>query len=254
MSYNKKYINNLLNQNARFDGRGPVEFREVKVEYDVIETAMGSAKVNIGKTQVIAGIKLTPVEPYSDSPDEGTLMVNVELIPLSGEDYEMGPPKFKAIELARVVDRGIREGKAIDTKKLVLKNGKVWQVSIDIVSINDSGNLMDACGLAAIAAIKNCRFPVINGDDIDFDAKSDIGLPINVEPVPVTVVRIGNYYITDPTKEEEEALDDRLTVGILPDQKICSVQKGGNSSITLDDIDKMFDIAIMKSEELRKAL
>ena len=82
-------------------------------------------------------------EPYPDSQDKGNLMVTAEFLPLSSPRIELGPPQFDSIELARVIDRGIRESKFIELEKLCIKEGeKVWTVFIDIYSINDDGNLL----------------------------------------------------------------------------------------------------------------
>ena len=150
-------IAELAKQDKRLDGRAMTEYRQpIAIETEISWTAEGSAKVQIGNTTVMAGVKLSLEKPYNDTPEEGGIMVNVELLPLSHPDYEPGPPGIKAIELARVIDRGIREAKAIDMKKLCIKPGeKAWFVTIDIITINDDGNLFDAAGLAALAALKS---------------------------------------------------------------------------------------------------
>ena len=105
----KNHIVKGLNKGVRLDGRKTEDYREVELEYGVSKTAEGSAKVKIGDTEVIAGAKLLVGTPYPDAPDTGTLMVNAELLPLSSPRFESGPPSIEAIELARVVDRGIRK-------------------------------------------------------------------------------------------------------------------------------------------------
>ena len=78
----------------------------------------------------------------------------MELIPLASPDFESGPPREKAIELARVVDRGIRESETIDMAKLcITPEEKVWIVFIDVHVLDYDGNLFDACSLAASAAL-----------------------------------------------------------------------------------------------------
>jgi len=90
----------------------------------------------MGKTEVIAGVKMQIGEPYADSPDKGNLMVSGDLLPLASPRYEQGPPKFPAIELPRLVDRAIRASEIIDFTKLVVEKGeKVWTVIIDIYPI-----------------------------------------------------------------------------------------------------------------------
>lgn len=255
MSEMKQYLINALDQGIRFDGRKPTEYRKVSVEYGISETADGSARVKIGDTEVLAGVKMEIGKPYPDTPDEGALMVGAELIPMANPDFEAGPPSIQAIELARVVDRGIREAKAIDTKKLCVKEGeKVWTVSIDIIPINDAGNLLDAAGLAALAALKDAKFPEFDGESIDHRAHTNKKLPIVKEPIPITVLKVGNHFIVDPVSEEEKSYDARLTVASISDDVICALQKGGDSPITIEDVDKMVDIALDKAKEMRKAL
>ena len=106
----KKHIALLLDSQKRLDGRKPLDYRKpVKVEYGFTKTAEGSAKVTIGETEVLCGVKVEIGKPYPDRPDEGTIICGAELIPMSSPEFESGPPGIQAIELARVVDRGIRE-------------------------------------------------------------------------------------------------------------------------------------------------
>ena len=161
-------IKKYLSEGKRFDDRKPEDFREIIIETGVSKNAEGSARVKIGKTEVIVGVKMDIGVPYSDSPDKGNMMVTAELLPLSSPRFENGPPKFPAIELARVIDRGIRESKFIELDKLCIKKGeKVWTVFIDIYSINDDGNLLDAAGIGAISALKNAKMT-------KYDEKKDI--------------------------------------------------------------------------------
>ena len=114
----KNRIKEYLRKGKRFDGRKPEEFREISIETGVSKNAEGSARVKIGKTEVLVGVKMAVAEPYPDSPNKGNLMVTAELIPLSSPRFENGPPRFNAIELGRVTDRGIRESKFIELEKL----------------------------------------------------------------------------------------------------------------------------------------
>ncbi|MBW2984396.1 exosome complex protein Rrp42 [Candidatus Woesearchaeota archaeon] len=252
----KEHVIKLLKADTRLDGRKPLEFRKpVTVEYGVSKTAEGSAKVKIGGTEVIVGVKLEIMEPYPDTPDKGTIMVGAELLPLSNPEFESGPPGIQAIELARVVDRGIRESKALDFKKLCIKEGeKIWCVVIDICSINDEGNLLDASALAALAALKDARFPKFDGDKVDYAEKTDEKLPLSREPLPVTVIKIGDNFIVDPLTDEEKVIEARLTVASTKEGNLCAMQKGGDAPLTTDEISKMVDIAVDKAKELRGAL
>jgi len=249
----KKHLINSLKKGVRHDGRKLDEFRKVEVEYGVSDSAEGSARVKIGETEVIAGVKLGIEKPYPDRPDEGMLMVGAELLPLASPEFETGPPSIDSIELARVIDRGVREAKAIDAKDLVIEKGeKVWAVFIDICTINDAGNLFDASGLAVLAALKDAKFPEYDGVELNYKKHTKESLPLSKFPLPVTVLKIGDIILVDPTTEEEKAFDARITV--TTDNDICAMQKGGDSPLTIEAIKTMVDLAIKKSKDLGKKL
>jgi len=254
----KKHILELLSKDTRFDGRKLLEYRKpLKVDYNISINAEGSAQVTLGETVVMAGVKLAVEKPYPDTPDAGLLMVNAELTPLANPDFVLGPPDIDAIELARLVDRGIRESKIIDMKALCLEKGeKAWSVMIDIIPINDAGNLFDTAVLAALAALKVTKFPKLVDDVPDYKQKTNKALPIDdkKETLSVTVFKIGKNFIIDPTIEEASIADARLTVATMADNTLCALQKGGEHTLTAEDIAKMVDIGIEKGAELRKAL
>lgn len=255
----KDHIAKLLEKNEREDGRALDEYRQpIEIEYGVsAKSAEGSAKVKIGDTEVVAGVKIDTGEPYPDSPDEGTIMVNAELIPLSSPEFESGPPSIDSIEISRVVDRGIRESHTIDFKKLCIKKGeKIWMVFIDIYPLNDAGNLFDACALAALAALKDAKFPTYDKtkDVVDFTKKTTKALPLTDTPISITVGKVNDKFIIDPTNEEEKALDARLTLAINEKDEICAAQKGGETPLTVEEIGQVADLVIKKSKELRKLL
>ena len=229
----------------RFDSRKPLEYRKISVENDTTINAEGSATVKIGDTEVIAGVKMEVGTPYPDKPDAGTIIVAAEFLPMSNPDFDPGPPGIAAVELSRVVDRAIRESNAIDFKKLCIKKGELcWLVLIDICIINDDGNLFDACSYSAIAALRNARFPKLKDDKPDYKNLSKEKLKLESLPISITVYRFGNKFLIDPVIEEQEAADARLTVGSMDNGMLCSLQKGGESPLTVDEIDKMIEIGV----------
>lgn len=255
MNQIKQHMLKFLAKGIRFDGRKTDEYRKIEVETGKLSTAEGSARVKIGDSEVIAGVKLQIEKPFSDRPDEGMLMVNAELLPLSNPDFEPGPPSSFAIELARVTDRGIRESEAIDLKQLCIEPGeKVWGVMVDICTINADGNLFDAASLAAMLAIKDAKFPALEDGQVNYKEKTDKPLPFNKFPLGVTVSKVGEHLIIDPTFEEESAVDARLTVVSTEDGRLCALQKGGEQGLKVEEIKEMIDLALLKVQELRKYL
>jgi exosome complex component RRP42 len=155
-----RQIEQLIEKGKRLDDRGLLDTREIKIEQGLIEKAEGSARVFLGKTEVLVGVKVGLGEPFPDTPNEGVLTVNAELVPVASPHFEPGPPDENSIELARVVDRGIRESKCIDNEKLCIEPGKkVFVVFVDIYVLNHDGNLIDASAIAAMAALLNTKMP-----------------------------------------------------------------------------------------------
>ncbi|HLC81382.1 MAG TPA: exosome complex protein Rrp42 [Candidatus Nanoarchaeia archaeon] len=258
MVTNVKAVKELALLDKRLDLRPFTEYRQpIQIETDLSWTAEGSAKVTIGKTVVMAGVKLSLEKPYNDTSDQGGIMINAELLPLSSSEYEPGPPGIKAVELARVTDRGIREAKAIDLKALCIVPGeRAWFVTVDIISINDDGNLFDAANLATLAALKVARFPQVDPKTwaIDYKQKTAKYLPLIKEPVSVTIYKIKGKLLVDPLIEEEKSAEARLTVSIDKNSTISALQKGGEGTLTLTEVDTIIDLAIEKAKELRAVL
>jgi exosome complex component RRP42 len=252
----QRQIAQLIAKGKRLDGRGLNDYRDIKVEQGIIEKAEGSARVLLGKTEVMVGVKIEIGEPYPDTPSEGVLTVNAELVPLASPTFEPGPPDENAIELARVVDRGIRESKAIDLEKLcILPGKKVFVLFVDIYVLNHDGNLIDASALAAMAALMNTK--VFNYELKDGEVKIKPGftpLPIRRHPIAVTFAKINDKLVVDPWLEEEQLMDARLTITTDDDGNICAVQKGGSGYFTLRQILEAAQIAREKASEIRKKL
>jgi len=120
----------LLDQGKRVDGRALDEPREISIETNAVPKANGSAKVRLGDTEVLCGVKIQPDRPFPDMGDKGIFICTAELLPLSHPSVETGPPQPHVIELARVVDRGIRESHMIDVSQLVIEKDKSVVVSI----------------------------------------------------------------------------------------------------------------------------
>ncbi len=253
-----QYLLDLLARNQRADGRAFDQFRPISITYNVAPKAEGSVRLKMGKTEVIVGVKLGLGTPFADRPDEGVLIVNAELSPLASPHFELGPPREDAIEIARVVDRGIRESHAVDLAKLcITPKEKVWNINIDLYILNHDGNLIDACGLAALAALATSTLPKLTKDNtIDFeDYENRAGpLPLMALPLPVTLSKIGGKLLIDPTLEEEEAAKARLTVASTADGRLCAMQKGGTEPFSEAEVDQAFALAVQKAAELRTHL
>lgn len=256
----KRRIVDYLSQGKRFDGRKPFEFRNITIETGISNKAEGSARVKIGNTEVLVGVKLDLMTPFGDSPESGVLMVTTELSPMASEKFERGPPSIEAVGISRIVDRGIRESEVIQMDKLCVTPGeKVWAVLIDIYPVNDAGNLIDASALAAMAALKTAVFPEIEKVGEKFKVKygefTKKNLPLSEEyPLTLTFHKIGKSFVLDPTTEEEEASEAKLSMSLSvskKDEHIHAMQKDGVAVISNEEVDLMMEEA---SKEVRKLI
>lgn len=244
------YIKELIAKNMREDGRGMLDYRNIEVATDVIEHAEGSAQVDLGATRVLVGAKMQVEEPMKDTPKQGNLMVSAELLPLAHAEFESGPPSPASIELARVVDRGIRSAECIDLDSLFIEEGKVWSVFIDIYVLNYNGNLFDAGALAAMAALANTRMPKYEDDKAVYEERKT-PLKINNIALSSTFGKIDRTLLLDTDIHEENAASARLTIG-TDGKRVRAMQKGLGGSLTVRDVESLADVALEKFSMLKK--
>jgi len=251
----KAYVKSVLDAKDRLDGRKFDESRKVEVSYEVSNKAEGSARVKIGKTEVIAGIKMDVGKPYADSANKGNLMVGAERLPVANPEFLPGPPNAETIELARIVDRGIRESGMIDMEKLCITEGElVWTVIIDLYTINDDGNMVDAAALAAVAALRSAVFPKLVEDKVQWGEFTKDKVPLKFIPLTFTAYKVGKHLVLDVDRNEEEAVETRLSVSVSEKGNVHAMQKGGETGFSLEETDKAIGMAIDAVAKLRKDL
>ena len=252
----RRKIQEAVATGKRMDGRGLEDLREIDVKIGVLEKAEGSAEVHLGSTRVLVGVKIGVGPPFEDTPDEGVLICNAEFVPIASPAFEPGPPDENSIELARVVDRGLRSAEVFDFAKLgLISEEKVYVIHVDLYILNYDGNLIDASAIAAITALRNTMKPVYevkDGETVLTEKKEP--LDVRKTPVAVTMVKIGDSLIVDPSADEEEVMDSRLTITVDDDGKICAIQKRGSEGLTLDEIKKSVNLAVEKAPEMRSKI
>jgi len=268
-SIKREYLIKLARDGKRADGRTFDEYRKIEIEPGIISKAEGSAKVKIGKTQVLAGVKMDIGDPYPDIPEEGVMTTAAELIPLASPDFEAGPPKEDAVELARVVDRGIRESEVIQVDKLCIEpHEKVWMIFVDIHILDHDGNLFDAASLASLTALYNTLVPIerLRSTLEKLQEKhpsikkyleehpKDYKLPLRDPPISCTSVKYNGIVAMDPSLDEEETAEARLTVATDKNGHIRAMQKGLNGTFTQEEVKKVIKASIVNGKKIRELL
>lgn len=82
------------------------------------------ATVQLGTTRVVTAIAAELTAPYPDRPSEGSYRFNVEFSPMASPAFEPGRPGEDAIEVARLLERGLRQSGALDTEALCVHAGR----------------------------------------------------------------------------------------------------------------------------------
>jgi exosome complex component RRP42 len=237
----------LASRGMREDGRAFDQARKLVVERGVLEMAEGSARVKLGETDVLVGVKVDVGTPFPDRPDEGILMTGAELRPIAHADFASGPPSEDAVELARVVDRGIRESGMLDLKRLVAAPGtKAYVVHVDVQPLDHFGNLFDAANVGAVAALHCATVPAKR-----LGTGEDFPMPVTESPISCTFVKVGGHVMLDPTLREESVADARLTVTTDSNGDVRAMQKGLSGAYTFGELKDCVQLARREAARVR---
>ncbi|MFS8005212.1 putative ribosomal protein S5 domain 2-type [Helianthus anomalus] len=254
----KKFIESALLSDIRVDGRRPFDYRNLTIRFGSED---GSAEVQLGQTQVLGFVTGQLSQPYRDRPNEGSFAIYTEFSPMADPSFEPGRPGETAIELGRIVDRGLRESRAVDTESLCVIAGKlVWSIRIDLHIIDNGGNLVDAANIAALAALSTFRRPecTLGGEDGQElivhppDEREPLSLILHHFPVAVTFGFIGkeNTVVIDPTHYEEAVMGGSMTATLNINGDVCAIQKAGGDAVSQTVIMQCLRIASVKAGDI----
>nr|XP_017249830.1 PREDICTED: exosome complex component RRP45B-like isoform X3 [Daucus carota subsp. sativus] len=254
----KKFIKTSLLADLRVDGRRPFDYRRLIIKFGSED---GSSEVQLGQTHVMGVVTSQLVQPYRDRPNEGTLSIYTEFSPMADPSFEAGRPGESAVELGRIIDRGLRESMAVDTESLCVVTGKlVWSIRIDIHILDNGGNLVDAANIAALAALSTFRRPecTLGGEDGQElivhppEVREPVPLIIHHLPIAVTFGFIGeeNIVVIDPTYFEEAVMGGSMTATLNTNGDVCAIQKAGGVGVLPSVIMQCLRLASVKAGDI----
>jgi exosome complex component RRP45 len=241
----------LFESSVRLDGRGITDCRDVSITLSRSEKN-STSEVQIGDTFVITVVSGEIVAPYPDRPTDGILQFNADVSTLAENSG------FLHSDLSRLLERAIRESESIDTESLCIIGGeKVWMINCEVKVLDCSGgNVIDACMLSAMSALRAFRKPetsVVSAEPSEIEGESiESGIIVHHsddrEPLPLALhhtplsVSLGVFkntslpaannaggeadegkvkgvsrpllLVTDPTLQEEAAMDGRVSFSI----------------------------------------
>ncbi|KNA21757.1 hypothetical protein SOVF_040530 isoform B [Spinacia oleracea] len=254
----KNFIETALLSDLRVDGRRPFDYRRLTIKFGRED---GSSEVQLGQTHVMGFVTAQLVQPYKDRPNEGSLAIYTEFSPMADSSFETGRPGESAVELGRIIDRGLRESRAIDTESLCVLAGKlVWSIRIDLHILDNGGNLVDAANIAALAALLTFRRPEcsLGGEDGQEltvhppEVREPLPLIVHHLPIAVTFAffTADTVVVIDPSHSEEAIMKGRMTVTLNTNGDICAIQKGGGVGVMHNVVMQCLRVASVKSADI----
>ncbi|CEG44977.1 polymyositis scleroderma autoantigen 1 [Plasmopara halstedii] len=286
----RQYLANCLRHPPylRADGRELLQQRKVSIQFRRNETA-SQAEVQLGRTRVIGNVYGEIVPPFPDRPTEGFLHFIVELSPMASPSFEASASASRnaassiaAAELARLVERGVRESRALDTEALAVVAGeKVWAITCHVHVVDHGGNLVDAASLAAIAALMHYRRPEVavkqdasgNGGVTVYSVDEHAAVPLSLHHIPISISfcflqatsrqksdemdddidadEDGEPIIfMDPTDHEEHITDARMSFTFNSFRELCAVHKIGGAAMSQTTVLRCANVAAARVIEL----
>jgi exosome complex component RRP43 len=233
-----EYYRKFLEKDTRPDGRELGEFRQTILNIGSITTADGSALIKLGNTSVMCGIKAEIATPKPEEPSKGFIIPDVELPALCSPFFKPGPPSELAQTASLFINDVINISRCIHTEDLCIVQGSAcWVLYCDLVCLDYDGNLLDACVLALVAALRNVRLPVVlvdaDSQKISVDLDNRLPLTVYCQPIATTfVIFEENIVFADPTQEEENLVSGSVTVVMLDSGELCMVHKPCGSALT----------------------
>jgi exosome complex component RRP42 len=173
----RQFIHELAAAGKRADGRGMLEYRDIKIVPNYLKKADGSAFVELGDTKVIVGVKYDVGTPFPDIPNEVVMTTSAELAPMASRtSSQVRQARTPSSSLAWWTAASGNRTPSTPPSSAIKPGELVRIVFVDIQILDQDGNLIDACGIAAITALLTAKMRVYDSEGNPTDT---------VEPLPV---------------------------------------------------------------------
>eukprot|EP00090_Calanus_glacialis_P007008 TRINITY_DN15475_c0_g1_i4.p1 TRINITY_DN15475_c0_g1~~TRINITY_DN15475_c0_g1_i4.p1 ORF type:complete len:397 (-),score=171.57 TRINITY_DN15475_c0_g1_i4:50-1240(-) len=255
----KNFLLEGLWEGKRLDGRNWLEERKLEMTFG---KDWGSCQVNLGRTIVLAQVSAQVTEPRVARPNEGILMVNVELSPIAAPKFDVGRMTEEGVEINRTIERCLKESRCLDLESLcIISEEKVWTVRLDLHILNHCGNLTDACSVAGLAALCHFRRPdvTLKGDLVTvhpITERDPVPLAVHHHPVTSTFAMFQmagtaeTLAVCDPSRLEEECMGGKMVIGVNAYREICTLHLAGQVLVDKKLVLKLTNTAAEKAKKM----
>ncbi|XP_028155891.1 exosome complex component RRP42 [Ostrinia furnacalis] len=276
----KVFILHGVQDDYRSDGRSNIDYRPMELETDVVSHASGSARLRLANTDILVGVKTEIDVPKPEKPDSGKLEFFVDCSANATPEFEGRGGEQLASSISNLMQRAYHSSQAFNLKQLCIFEGKqCWKLYIDILILECGGNLCDAVSLAVKAALFNTRIPFVkaalmDGGNVDLQLSDDPYdsklLNVGSAPLLVTLCKIGDRCVVDPSAEEESCSVISLIVGVTGNEqyyardedtnvktiegKCTTIAMNGPGSVAPKTLKDAINQGIMAAKSLDEAL
>ena len=161
--------------------------------------------------------------------------------------------------LSQLMQEIITESDCVREDDLCIKESQyVWVLYIDLICLNNDGNVQDACCLAMLSALKSLKLYEMFFDEEENKPKlkyplSFRSIELHSEPICTTLFSLEDkILLSDPNKQEEEFMRTFLLVCTLNEKKICLIKKLGGTGLTAEQMSLCIERALKNGTILRK--
>ena len=269
-----EYYLKFIQQNCRPDNRKLSDIRACKLQVDCINTVRGSSLAKLGSTSVVCGITARVCRPKEERPDQGFVICNVELPALcSSKNFRTSSTSQQATAslstsasveqsqamLSQLMQDVLAESKCVRETDLCIREGKLaWVLYIDMICLNNDGNVQDACCLAMISALKTLRLYEMDYDENEERATlkqplSTVEMKLYAEPVCTTLFALEDAILmSDPNKQEEDFMRSFIVVCTTDENTFCMLRKYGGMSLTSEQLTLCIERALRNGVHVRR--
>lgn len=251
----KDYITLGVLENVRGDGRLNTNLRAISIEDQVLPHLHGSSKVSIGNaTDVMCSVKLTVDTPQPEASSSGILDIRVDISQFTNVRVDERQLQEIGSNLAESLRSMLDDSDALNLKEFcIIPEVYCWVIHVDILVLRVDGSLLEAASMAILSALKAAKVPKVNkiigesGVEEDFEVSGDLGEAVGIGcskvPLFITVVKIGNCLVLDPSHAELMCASGQLTIAIDREGCCCGLEKTLKGTFTFQEIGEAIEIA-----------
>lgn len=215
----------------------------------------------------MVGVKTEIDTPFPDRSNEGKLEFFVDCSANATPVFEGRGGESLALEISNTLAKAYSSPLVFDLKRLsILRHQQCWKLYVDVLILECGGNLFDTVSMAVKAALFNTRIPkvkaaIMDGGNVDLTLSDDIydctRLKVDAAPVLVTLCKIGEHCVVDPSAEEEESSSATLVIGVSTQNDkgyVSTTRTTGTGSFHSDTLAETLKLGVSAGCSLNREL